>query len=496
MYKEMTGCIFSHGASEGKHAVFDIIILLLIRPLKMAAELDEAVHLWTADTDGCIHILCNARCSNDNVSMKWREGDGSQTTIVCNNKHVCGIDMSNCLAARTGVAYDSPIGKKWSLSSQKIKKLAIGLKYLAVLTTDGRTLTCMIPDYIVRDVIELEFTEIQSFSTDIVHIIMDTKDVLYCVSSFGEVHVCRDISKDGSPLHWEFFTKPPSIARRGGFLSSLFASNKILFIDVAVFDEQIFFLRAEPQEIWQLVVTEILFGDKTQYKSSWNCFKFKPHSPKLSLIATNPLSKQELFGVSENGNTILALDLQGKFITITEMPFHGCGDIVITSLSSCHLKQDVPIPKIYPKLPKLQRCCETGDCPLCQGKGVIINITDNNWERKYKDELASSIAQWRRGEEYYLPQIRHSPVNSTEKQRRVRKRHKTNEDAEETPPTKRPPYGIEKTPPTKRPHYGVDETPPTKRPHYGIDETPPTKQPRHGIQETPPSATSYHSGSL
>ena len=411
----------------------------------MAADNVEAVHLWTSDSDGCVHVLFNAFCSGDDVSMKWREGDGSQTSVVCSNRFVGGIGLTDsCLALRTGVAYDSPMGKKWSLSSQSVKKLAIGSKYLAILTNDGRTLTCVVPGTIVRDVTELDFSEISSPPKDIVHIIMDSKDVVYSITLFGEVQVCRGVGGENSPLKWEFFSKPPSLARRGGFLSSLFASKKPLFIDVAVFDEQMFFLRADPQEIWQLVVTEILFGSKTQYRSSWNCFKFKARSQKLSLIASNPMNNNELFGVSEDGNALLRLDLQGKSITISEMPFHGCGDITITSLSACHLTQDSIVPKIYPKLPKLDVCCENGECTFCQGKIVIIDMEDEDWERKYKDELSLSIAKWRRGQEYHLPKVIHLP-SQTEEKRSTRKRRRA---TDETPYLTQ---GIEESPPSKRP---------------------------------------------
>ena len=427
----------------------------------MAAPI-EAVHLWASDSDGEVHVLCHVRSSNKDVSMRWREGDGGQREVFCGKGVVCGIDMkTDHLCLRRGLAFDSPIGKKWAISSQKVSKVAVGSKYVSVLTNNNQILAGRPKLHIIGDLVgEFLLTEVEGpLPKNLEHLIMDSNDVLYAVTSMGEVYVCRGMASEAETIKLEIVSKAPPLARRGGFLRSLFSSKKNLFVSVTALNDQLFCLRKDPQEIWQLVITEVVFGDKTCNKTSWNSFKFGPNPPNISLITANPLhSAKELFGVVEEDGSIVCLQLEGKTITVSELPFHGCGDIKITSLSASHLVQDLneaPLmastPKLYPKLPKLHECCEKGDCNFCERKNTsqsVIEMSDPDWDTKYRTELANSIAQWQRGDEYTLPRLVRQGDNTMdigglERRQLIGKKRHWEADPylttaiEETPPSKR-----------------------------------------------------------
>lgn len=418
---------------------------------EMEEDKKQSVHLWTCDEDGGVHVLFNTQYNGEeDRSQTWRECDGDQRSLACNNGGVvCGITRpSNTIALRTNTTYDNPLGKKWSLSNDltKVSKLAVGGKHMAMLsaTDDCQVMTCPIPTRVItRDHFDPAYLPLPPSPASLHHIVMDTSDTIFGIANAGNIYVYRGITMDTRQGgDWKMLTKPPPIARRGGFLGKLFSRERTLFIDVTVSDGNLFLLRTNPQEIWQLVNKEVDFGNKIEIKCSWNSFKFKPKSPVISLISSNPLNHSELFGVTEN-NDIVRLDLTGRAITINDnLPYHGLGDIVITSLSSCCVTEDVPTSvatPIYPKLPKL--CCEKGDCPECKGKTTIINITEEpNWQDKYKEELLTSVMKWEKGAEYHLPKL--ITTETSEEKRMKRKRTRVGEAEEGLPTAKKRLSGI------------------------------------------------------
>ena len=401
-------------------------------------EREDAVHLWTSDSDGGIHVLFNVRNSKGDVSMRWREGDGAKKSVVCGKGVVWSIDSGRgYLSLRTGVGWESPLGKKWSTTEQSATRIAVGGEYLALLNEDATSvLACSVPSStaIMRDSLRLNFTSLPSPPKNFNHLLMDDIHTLYGITTNGEVYMYKGaescnhgIKEWAESGRWVFLCKPPPIARRGGFLSSLFFSERSLFIDATLTNGQIFLLRTDPQEVWQLVITEVTFGDESQLKTAWNCFKFKDKSLQLSLITSNPLNNKELFAVTGDGNTLVCLHLEGQFVTHSELPFHACGDIKITSLSACHqvvaTPPAMPTPGVYPKLPKL----DTSESTL------VINVGDPNWDTEYRDQLAANVSRWRKGDEYHLPRLVQPPSG------RGLKRSRGSEETL-TPPSKRSPF--------------------------------------------------------
>ena len=85
----------------------------------------------------------------------------------------------------------------------------------------------------------------------------------------------------------------------------------------------------------------------------------------------------QVFALSSDGGNVVRLGLSSAKVQWEELPFHGCGDITLSSLSVCHVRKEwqrtspAPSPSLYPKLPKLMRkerdvCCENGTCWFCQ----------------------------------------------------------------------------------------------------------------------------------
>ena len=396
----------------------------------ITCEREEATHIWVCDSDGGVHVLCHVTSSKEQ-RMKWREVDGMMKEVHCGSEGlVCGVDNEGILNIRTDVTIDSPLGKKWKKTDCKVYKVTVGTKYIAIWNEENRILISHVGIVFSKDRRNLNWIEISdSLPKNLKHITLNYQDILYGITLSGEVYVCTGTQETKEDLKWQHVCKAPPLARRGGFLSSLLSGSQSVFGCVVPSNEHIWCIRNDLQEIWQLLFTEVVFGDKSTHKTSWNRFKFDKNKLTFTLISANPMDNSVLYAITDVGDTVFNLNLQQQNIEISELPFHGCGDIVLTSLSSCHVtgkshdNEKVPTtPSLYPKLPKLDEherglCCENGDCSFCEKKSLsspinpltppIIAIDPNepDWDIQYKNELSSSIRQWKEGKRYSLPRI-------------------------------------------------------------------------------------------
>lgn len=331
---------------------------------------DSAVHIWICDTEGSVHVLCHV---TDNI-MKWREVDGTISQIHCSQNVVCGISQSDQdLCIRTGVSFESPLGKKWARTGCLVEKIAVGRSYVAAWLKDGGILIGEIGLIRNTDFCPLKWFEIDDATpTNLKHISMNCNDVLFGVTANGDTYGCYGIQEKDHVLKWELLSKAPPLAKRRGFFRSLFQSEPSnLFDSVSCFSDGIWCYKKESHELWLLTIQGIIFSNKLSRKASWTRHQLPDSTPKLAAISCHSLDQSILYGISENGDNVYMIKLVGPVIQVSELPFHGCGDIVMVTLS-CSLvdkkEDESATPSLYPKLPKKEKglCCENGTCSFCQ----------------------------------------------------------------------------------------------------------------------------------
>ena len=362
----------------------------------MASSEDQnsAVHIWICDTEGSVHVLCHV---TDSI-MKWREVDGTISHIDCTHNVICGINQSDQdLCIRTGVSFESPLGKKWARSGCLVEKIAVGRSYVAAWLKDGGILIGEIGLIRNTDFCPLKWIEIDNATpTNLIHITMNCNDVLFGVTGNGDIYGCYGIQEKDHALKWEQLSKAPPLAKRRGFFRSLFQSEPSnLFDSVVSFADGIWCYKKESHELWLLIIQAIIFSNNVSRKASWTRHQFPDSTPKLTAISCHPSDQSILYGISDNGDTVYMIKLVGPVMQVSELPFHGCGDIVMATLSCSlvHKKEDEPAtPSLYPKLPKKEKglCCENGTCSFCQ----------------YRTNLASRSTPHRYSVDYYREQLK------------------------------------------------------------------------------------------
>ena len=342
--------------------------------LKMAAEStsSSSVHLWVCDTEKEVHVLCHVT-SSEKQESKWREVDGSMSEVIGgSNGTVCGIS-DNELMIRTNISYSDPLGKKWcNTSLNEFKQLVVGRDYIAVWLPNDKILLGNVHLVRNRDFCPIKWGEItDSTPPQLAKMTMSHNNTLYGVTKGGEVYGCYGINEPMKTLKWELITKPPPIVKRG-FLSSLFKRSNALFHDIGCNTHGIWCYSKDNHEIWQLVI-------HSKNKTSWSRYKLPSSTSQLISMTCNP-SLPVIYAISIDSITLYQIEVSGPVLmNVTELPFHGCGDIVIATISCCLVtndKEDTPPPALYPKLPKeTDLCCENGTCTYCLTRNTLAHIS-------------------------------------------------------------------------------------------------------------------------
>lgn len=327
------------------------------------------MHLWACDTNNEIHVLCHVT-STENFEMKWREVDGELSQVSSGSNIICGITSDKQLHVRTNVSYQDPLGKKWAETGfDDIKQLAVGGAYLAVWLPKGGVLIGSTNLIRNRDFCPIKWGEIADATpTDLVQITMCCDDILYGITKGGAVYGCYGIREEMKPLQWELIAKPPAIAK-SGFLKSLFKRSNALFHDISCNSKGVWCYSKDNQEVWHLIISG-------KNKTSWTKYKLPNSTCQLISIKCHPLYPI-IYGLSIDSTTIYQINVTGPLLlSVNELPFHGCGDIVIATIS-CSIvyksndeEEEEGVRSLYPKLPK-DICCETGTCGFCLTRNTL-----------------------------------------------------------------------------------------------------------------------------
>jgi hypothetical protein len=312
--------------------------------------------------------------------MKWREVDGEMDHVISGTKGlVCGIDAADRqLHVRVGVAWDTPLGKKWAVTGFKdIEQLAVGGDYLSIWQVESGVLIGNVNFIRSHDFCPIQWGEVADATPiDLFKITMSIDDVLYGVTKGGVVYGCYGIKNPDQNLHWEELSKPPPIARRGLIKSFLFKSQPI-FHDIGANTNGVWCYSQDKHEVWYLSIKE-LPSSSHRHMCNWTRYSLPPSVPQLSTITCHP-TNLTIYGISIDETAIYRLDVEGLTIRGTELPFHGCGDITMTTLSCSLVRQgqvqEEATPSIYPKLPKLSLETENTFYTNSYNTGSNIDVT-------------------------------------------------------------------------------------------------------------------------
>lgn len=337
-----------------------------------AGETECAINIWLCDSDGGLHVLCHAISSDPSIKSKWREVDGSMARVVCGPQGaVCGISKTDHeLYVRAGVGFNNPLGKNWSRTGHKSVDVAVGRKLLVSRIEKGDVFSAPLGVAGSADFSPLRWDGLSNDPPEnLDHLVLDSSDTLYGVTGLGEVFVCPGLENRGCVAGWERLAKPPSAKLKISLLSSLFRGSGTAFCSVTAGANCLWCLREK--ELWQLVLSRGVGGLGLRRRTNWVKFTI----PKERSVSRISAGGSHLFAITDDGCSLLRLKLCSPLVQWEELPFHGCGDITLSSLSVCCLPVEqqnassLSSPSLYPKLPKLSKehdvCCENGTCTFC-----------------------------------------------------------------------------------------------------------------------------------
>ena len=338
---------------------------------------NSSKHLWVCDSIGGVHVLAHVTSQGNTNKMLWREVSGKMDRIVCGTSGstpiVCGI-KNNQMYLRTGISSSKPLGLKWALARAEAVEVAIGTNYLVTKNSSNELLALRMAkfaDKLSQSCSEIVLTgweaiEKKSFLSLLV---MDSTDTLYGFSPKGDVYTCGNLNEDNRMISWgngKVKGHPGSSFSLGSFVSWFSKSSTNMFQVSAVGSGCVWCLQKSPLVLWQLVLPPPSHSGSDRWKwLNWEKFTFSD-GMALSRLCGDPDSNNELFAISEENDTVYRLTLSSSTVQIHDLPFHGCGDITLSSLSLSTVG-DPSTPSIYPKVP-IDICCENGDCSFCQSQ--------------------------------------------------------------------------------------------------------------------------------
>ena len=333
-------------------------------------------HLWVCDTMGGVHVLTYVTTEGTKRPM-WREVSGAMDRVMCGTSGspsiICGI-RNNQLFLRSGVSPSKPIGESWAKTRVEAVEVAIGSRYLVTRNTRNEIHALKINKFATS--LRKPSTEIALAGWEDIEkksflslLIMDSADNLYGFSTKGDVYTCgRLIDQDHIPSWGGKVKGSPSNLSVGSLInsvSSLFSrTSSNAFSMSAVGDGCLWCVQTSPPSLWQLVLPPSSQSGSDRWKwSNWVKFTFSDNEMPAQ-VCGNPQSNSELFAISKARDTVTRLFLSSSTVEFQELPFHGCGDINLSSLS-LSIVEESTTPSIYPEVPS-DICCENGECSFCQ----------------------------------------------------------------------------------------------------------------------------------
>lgn len=330
----------------------------------------SAVHLWICDQVGGVHVLCHVT-SNPVVPMKWRQlEESSAYRCIVGGANICSISEDGEMFVRDKIKYSDPLGKAWLPTRYHVNQLSIGNHYIVAVLQEGGALIGNISRVRSSSYCPIKWEEITPPTPPkLAHIAMTTSDFLYGVTEGGDTYGCHGIPEDTRPITWEMLTKPPILSRRG-FLANLFKSSpRLLFDHVTCSAEGLWCYTKCNDTLW------LLSNQQSTNQIAWKSYTLPSHAPKLTSISGHPHNLLTLYGITECGKYLY--EIQGKeaepTLEITELPYHGHGDIVMATISCCMLydeEEEEEDESLYPKLPKRSK------------EEVMNHYTIDNYQRQ------------------------------------------------------------------------------------------------------------------
>ena len=350
-------------------------------------------HVWVCDgaSEGGAHVLTHVTSAG---LIQWREVSGAMDRVVCGASEapslVCGIRKKH-LYIRTGISPSKPLGQKWAYTGCEAVDIAVGTSYILVKSSSNE-LTAI--DF-GRLTIDLSKPAELLGVTGWVHVtvekksflsmfVMDTSDNLYGFTRKGDVYMCVGLRDHDRMPQWKKVKSYPTDYSLGSIFSSVSSllgrqTAQPMFHCTSVGKGCLWCLQSSPLTLWQLVLPPSPQAGEEQWKwSNWVKFSFTGDMTP-TLICGDPRSSDTLFAISENRDTIFRLFLSSSTVECQELPFHGLGEITLTSLSLSTVKDTSPPPRLYPKLPN-DLCCENSSCAFCQSKMKLSSQFPENQE--------------------------------------------------------------------------------------------------------------------
>ena len=367
---------------------------------------------------GGVHVLAHVTSQGTSKKMQWREVSGKMDRIVCGTSSslpiVCGI-KNNQMYLRTGISSSKPLGLKWALTRIEAVEVAIGTNYLVTKNCSNELLALKITkfsDKLSQSCSEIALTgweaiEKKSFLSLLV---MDSSDTLYGFCPKGDVYTCGNLNEDGRMISWGGKVKGhPDIGYFRSLLSKFKSGN--MFQISTVGSGCIWCLQKSPLVLWQLVLPPASShsGRDRWNQLNWEKFTFSDEMDLFRLCG-DPDSSNELFAISEEKDTVHRLTLSSSTVQFHELPFHGCGDILLSSLSLSTVFDDPSTPSIYPKVPN-DICCENGDCSFCVSQGSTPNSSFAEEMRMYLKRAREESSSQTKRSKLHIPVPSSSGIN-------------------------------------------------------------------------------------
>ena len=392
--------------------------------------------LWLCDTRGDVYVLKNLEKYADSYisrlqrrsfmteekppdlqhlesptppltpSPEWvKAGSGFSSVAAGFEGLVCAIH-SGILYIRMGVSHDTPEGKMWTKIICDATKVAVGRDCIARKTSRGgfhivnlreqydSCSVSAIQDWTSINVDQLRELQpreangvsLEDTTTD-EHLLLDDKDRLFIVAPSGVIYCCLEpYSNDQCNIQWNTVLPAPAIIsnRISRAVRSMLSyvpyafggRNKALFSQVCVGKGTLWCIRADKNDIWQLVASDFSTSrGVTELKTNWLQVSIPAQDERLYLLAASKSAVDGVYAVmvknSNRHGVIVAYSLNQSDHVRVEIDLPSQHDpvclVMAQTLYSGPPANYAPTPSLSGRqMSDNDICCENGECYFCQ----------------------------------------------------------------------------------------------------------------------------------
>ena len=329
------------------------------------------------------------------MAENWQtEIDGPNfDKISCGYRGIVCAKKDKILYLRKGVTYDNPLGTTWVKGLCDVKDLAVGSDHVVRRTSNDQLFVMNYGTVNLSSSVFLpQWNSVPKCSDVDSHQLftVDASDGLFVFSRSGDVFVIRDLSCSPEDYQWEKIAgAPPMYKRRSGILNYLGwgdGGSDNMFSSVGAGDGCVWCVCEGGRELYQLVIkTSGGRGGRRRERgameASWKQFKL-PGKDEMTLLAADKTEIDVVYGAIQENKVVVSYAVLQDDSGRVEIPNPEDHTSRWRSLSICTTPKpntppsvsslpdtNVPVPSIYPKLPRLENfdlCCEMGDCAFCR----------------------------------------------------------------------------------------------------------------------------------